>query len=375
MFDVPRVPLGQGPTERGKVVAVHLLGTQTTPRGDVHGERIEVQIDGEVVTVERSRLESEADYLPINAGDEVLLSATEGPNGVTYFIVDYVRDQGIWLLALVFIAIVLLVARGHGAWSLVGLVASFVVILRFIIPGILAGYNPPLIAFIGGSVIMATTLYLAHGVNTKTSVALAGTALALLITIVLGNLSIELLRLSGFVTEEATTLHLLSEGGIDARGLLLAGIIIGALGVLDDVTVAQAASVFEIRRANFSLTAAELFARGMNIGRDHIASTVNTLFLAYSGASLPLLLILSTQAESLASTMSQELVATEIVRTLVGGIGITTAVPVTTALAALFAHRLREPDEPAPVTTEPVVAAPVVERRSLLDRRDEVSRK
>ncbi|HEY7293898.1 MAG TPA: YibE/F family protein, partial [Dehalococcoidia bacterium] len=191
---------------------------------------------------------------------------------------------------------------------------------------------------------------LSHGINRKTTTALAGTAIALALTAVLASVSIGLARLSGLADDEASTLNIITRGGINAEGLLLAGMIIGALGVLDDVCVAQASAVFELRAANQALHGFELFERAMNIGRDHIASTVNTLFLAYAGAALPLLIILSLGTESASTLISREFLATEIVRTLVGSLGIVASVPLTTALAAWSLNLA--PDE-SPVDADP----------------------
>jgi uncharacterized membrane protein len=296
-------------------------------------------LDGRPITIDRNLLGTELAVMPVEEGDAVLVTSMEGMPD-SYFLVDYDRDSNLLLLSIAFIAVVLLVSRGHGAWSLIGLAASLIIIIRFIIPGILAGYDPPLIAFFGALVIMGTTLYMAHGMNWKTSIALTGTGISLLLAIILANVGIDFVRLTGLITEEATTLNLLTAGQIDARGLLLAGIIIGALGVLDDVTVAQASAVFELRSANPFLRQRDLFQRGMNVGRDHIAATVNTLFLAYAGAALPLLIVLATHNNGIMATTSQETIATEIVRSLIGGIAISLAVPITTALAALLASRI-----------------------------------
>jgi uncharacterized membrane protein len=342
-FDVPRNDSSQGPLMRAGVVRVEDLGTQPLPRGEVLSQRIHLQLEsGETVTSDRSLLESEMKVMPLKSGDEVYVAQTGTASEPVYFVADYARGSSLVVLAAIFIAVVLVVARGHGVWSLIGLGASLLVILRFIIPGILAGYDPVIIAFFGALVIMTTTLFLAHGVSWKSTVALAGTAFSLVLAIVLSAAGIDFAKLSGLITEEATTLNLLTEGGIDARGLLLGGIIIGALGVLDDVTIAQASAVFELRRANPDLDRKELVLRGMNVGRDHIAATVNTLFLAYAGAALPLLIVLATQTDGFVTTSSQELVATEVVRSLIGGIAITAAVPITTALAATVAASLNE---------------------------------
>jgi uncharacterized membrane protein len=216
--------------------------------------------------------------------------------------------------------------------------ASLLVIIRFIIPGILSGHHPVLISIIGALAIMVPMLYLSHGVSRKTTVALIGIVLSLGLSAALASLSIAASKLSGAATEESAMIRALTEGRINAEGLLLAGIIVGALGVLDDVAVAQASTVFELRRANPRLHRLDLFRRGMNVGRDHIASTVNTLVLAYAGAALPLLILLANQPEPLGILINREFIATEVVRTLVGSIGIVAAVPATTLLAALAAR-------------------------------------
>jgi uncharacterized membrane protein len=307
---------------------------ESTPRGEVRQERIAVEVGGEEVIIERTRALQDVGGIEVKPGDRVLLAVSSTPSGDFYYIADYVRAFPLWALTVCFILLVVIVGRASGAWSLVGMLASLLVIIRFIIPGILSGYSPVLIALIGALIILATTLYLTHGFGRKTNIAIAGIGVSLALTAALSLFCIEAFRLSGLADEDATTLQILSAGSINPEGLLLAGIIIGALGVLDDVAIAQASAVQELRLANPLLGAHELYSRAMNVGRDHIGSTVNTLLLAYAGASLPLLLILSTQTESLGNLLNREFMAVEIVRTLVGSIGIIVAVPITTALAA-----------------------------------------
>jgi uncharacterized membrane protein len=214
---------------------------------------------------------------------------------------------------------------------------SFLVILRFIIPHILNGESPVLVSVVGALAILVATLYLSHGLNAKTTAALAGTAIALLITGVLGELFISATRLTG-ISEEVTYLTN-QTGPLSFRGLLLAGLIIGTLGVLDDVAASQSSAVFELNAANPSLGVEELFRRGMRVGRDHIASTVNTLFLAYAGSALPLLLLLSTRPEPLGTLLNRETITVEIVNALTGSIGLISAVPLTTLIAAAVVTR------------------------------------
>jgi uncharacterized membrane protein len=225
------------------------------------------------------------------------------------------------------------------------MVFSTAIILRFIIPGIVSGGDPVLISVIGALAIMSSSLFLSHGVGAKTFVAFAGTGASLAITALLASFVIGFAKLTGLADEHSVTLQIVTNGVINAEGLLLGGIIIGALGVLDDVTVAQASAVFELHRANSTMGLSGLFSRGMAIGRDHIASTVNTLFLAYAGAALPLLIILSLQTEPANILLNREFLATEIARTIVGSFGIIAAVPITTAIAAWAAQRYEDNSE------------------------------
>jgi uncharacterized membrane protein len=332
-FETPDTQ-SQGATSKAKIRQVLEDRTQSGARGTEYYQLLEVELDGQTLTIERVHTEGDANPLSLSAGDTVLVSWFEGPQGTSYFIADHARDTALWFLAIAFCGFVVLIGRWQGVTSLMGMAISLAVILRFIIPGIVSGFDPVTISVIGAATIMASSLFLAHGVNQKTTVALVGTTLGLALTAVLAVVSIDLARLTGLAEEEAATLDIITAGSINPKGLLLAGFIIGALGVLDDVAVAQASAVFELRRASPHLRARELFGRAMNIGRDHIASTVNTLFLAYAGAALPLLIILSLQTEPASVLVNREFMATEIVRTLVGSLGILAAVPLTTALAA-----------------------------------------
>jgi len=249
------------------------------------------------------------------------------------------RGVLVWLTAAFAVAVIIL-GRLRGLAALGGLALSVAVLVFFIVPAILAGTNPILVATVGATAIALVALYLAHGFGPLTHVALLGTVSSLLITIGLATLATSLATFSGLSGEESIYLTLV--GDIDVRGLLLAGIVLGALGALDDVTVTQASAVWEVRRANPTLGAAELFRAGLRVGRDHIASTVNTLLLAYAGASIPLLLLFALSRQSLGVIANSEVVAVEIVRTLVGSIGLVAAVPVTTWLAARTAARLPE---------------------------------
>jgi uncharacterized membrane protein len=268
------------------------------------------------------------------AGQRVKLQEISDVTGqTTYLVSDFRRERPMALLAVMFLFAVVAFGRWQGARALVGLAITFGIIIGFIIPAILDGRSPVTVALVGAVIIMIVTLYLSHGYSRKTTAAVVGTAFALLLTGVLAVVFVAVTHLTGFTSEEARLANL-EVGGLSLTGLLLAGIIIGGLGVLDDVTMSQASTVFELHRANPAASFAELLRGALNVGRDHIAATVNTLFLAYAGASLPLLILFSTGTDTVGTVVTSEIVAVEVVRTLVGSIGLIAAVPLTTALAA-----------------------------------------
>ena len=328
-----------GVTLHGMVVRIVDQKEQQTERGLQRTRTLEVAVDGKVVPIEETTTAGEVALVPPQPGDAVLVEHTTAPTGgEIYYITDQGRSRTLWIFGALFVVLVLFVGRWYGVRSLLGLAVTYLILMRFIVPGVLSGYSPLVISLIGGVGIMASTLALAHGIDRKSSAAIGGTALALVLIVALSQAAIVAAKLTGLVgNDEASTVFVLFGGAIDARGLLLSGILIGALGALDDVTMTQASAVFELHDANPSLQPRGLYERGMRIGRDHIASIVNTLVLAYAGASMPLLVILASQTEGLGTLLNREFLASEIVRTVVGSIGIVAAVPLTTAIAALFA--------------------------------------
>ena len=297
-------------------------------------------------------------------GDKVVLaySGAEPLNSESYEVTDFQRRLPMLLLALLFAAAVLALGRWRGLAALAAMVLSFVVLVVLVLPAILAGENPLLVALVGGGLIMFTVLYLTHGISARTSTAVAGTLTSLAFIGVLAFGFSAAARLTGMDDDTATLTGMLGHG-IDTRGLLLAGIVIGALGVLDDVTVTQTSAVWELRRANPDLSWRELFAAAQRIGRDHIASVVNTLVMAYTGAALPLLLALYLSGRHLGDVATAEQVAQEIVRTLVGSIGLVAAVPITTLVAAYVARRQGPAAAPAEPPGPPAGAPPPLRRR------------
>ncbi|MFJ8663261.1 YibE/F family protein [Streptomyces sp. NPDC093795] len=264
----------------------------------------------------------------------VVAYAPDAPRDLQYSVTDVNRKVPLAILAGIFALVVVLVGRMRGVMALIALVASFLVLTFFILPAILQGSNPLVVALVGSSAIMLIALYMCHGLSARTSVAVLGTLISLLLIGLLGSLFIGWASLTGNTDDNTGLIHGLYPN-IDMSGLLLAGIIIGSLGVLDDVTVTQTSAVWELHQADPGMGPRALYRAAIRIGRDHIASVVNTLVLAYAGAALPLLLLFSIAQSSMGTVANSELVAEEIVRTLVGSIGLVASVPVTTALAAL----------------------------------------
>ncbi len=275
----------------------------------------------------------------IAVGDKIFVGRSlNDPNENRYFFIDYQRGLPLLALGLLFAVVVVALSGMRGFAALVGLGISLFILLAFVLPAILEGKSPIAVAAVGSAAIMFAALYMAHGVNVRTTTAVLGTLVSLLLTCLLGAFFLDIVSFTGFGSEEAVFLQV-SAAQVNLQGLIFAGVIIGTLGVLDDVTVTQASAVWEIHNANPRYSARQLYSSALRIGRDHIASTVNTLVLAYAGASLPLLILFTLADTPLTQTLTSEVVAQEIVRTLVGSIGLVASVPITTGLAALVVSR------------------------------------
>lgn len=292
----------------------------------------------------------------LHQGEKVVVAyEPSAPKDLQYSVADVNRRFPMGLLAAVFALAVVVVGRMRGVMALVALAVSFLVLTFFILPAILQGSDPLVVAVVGSSAIMLIALYMCHGLSARTSVAVLGTLVSLTLIGVLGSQFIGWAALTGNTDDNTGLIHGLYPS-IDMSGLLLAGVIIGSLGVLDDVTVTQTSAVWELHEANPSMGRRALYRAGIRIGRDHIASVVNTLVLAYAGAALPLLLLFSIAQSSVGTVANSELVAEEIVRTLVGSIGLVASVPVTTALAALVVAADRPDPQQTPTGAEPALA-------------------
>lgn len=267
-------------------------------------------------------------------GDQVLLQQDPQFSDL-YSVTDFVRTNSLIKLFILFLIVILAVSSWAGVRSLLGLSFSFVVIFKFILPQIALGSNPLIVALIASLMILFVSYYLTHGINHKSTIAIVGTFAALTLTGIMAIVFSNLAKLTGFGNEDVAFLI----GSIPSSSLynlLLAGIIIGSLGVLDDITISQASIVAELSDTNSKLTMWELYKRAMNIGHDHISSLVNTLVLVYSGSALPLLLLFTQSNAPPFELLNYEAVAEEVVRTLVGSIGLVTAVPFTTLIASYW---------------------------------------
>lgn len=284
---------------------------------------------------------------PYKKGDRVSVSVAKDEVGRDIFYVnDFIRRGKLYALATVFFLIILIVGRWRGFRAILGLAFSFFVILYFIIPKILSGANPLSITLIFSFLIVVIGTYLVYGLNKKSSVSILGISIGVLIVAILSVVFTNICRLAGFAQEETIFITSLTDGAIDLRGLMLAGFIIGALGVLDDLVISQVSIVQELHSLNPDLSKLEIYKRAMKVGVDHISSMVNTLFLAYAGASLPLLLLFAFNEPPFTSfqeVLNHEVIATEIVRTLVGSIGLALAVPITTFLAIHLYKKKKSP--------------------------------
>jgi len=277
-------------------------------------------------------------------GDEVRLVRNEIPPGAStagvtsrYTIVDFDRKSSLLWLLIAFAVLVVLFGRLRGLLSLIGLAISLVIVLVFVVPAILRDSPPLAVALVGAMAVMLTTIPLAHGIGPKSLAAMTGTACSLALIVGLAVLFSDLAHLTGVASEEAATLAA-NNGEINFQSLLIAGMVIGSLGVLDDVTVSQASTVMALRAANPGQRFGELFRRAIDVGRDHVSATVNTLVLAYAGASLTTLLVFASGQLGFFDAVNLEVIASVAIATLVGSIGLICAVPITTALAALLAE-------------------------------------
>lgn len=292
--------------------------------GDYEGEQFKIDYGRQHVLARNDLLAT---------GQEILVSVSEIPDGSVFVdFVDHIRLLPILLLTLVFVVVCVSVSGWKGISSLIGIGISIVVIIYYIIPQILNGQNPILISLLGSLLFLTITQYLVYGWTLKTHISLAAILISIVFTGLMAVISVEFTRLNG-MGEESAMFLMQQNDQMNLKNLLIAGMIIGALGILDDLVLGQTSTVIEMYRANPDMTLRERYIRSMNVGKDHIAATVNTLVLAYLGASLSLFLMFSTSDVRIGNLINMNYMAEEIVRTLVGTIGLFMAVPITTFLA------------------------------------------
>ena len=334
----------QDETLEGRIIEVR-NESQTDPTGQEYlYQKIDIEIyrgslAGDTITVinDPATFAGAPEY---QTGDQVMITSSQHIDGSdVFYITDYVRRDGLLLLFILFAGLAVAVGGKWGAASLIGMALSFLVIFKFILPQILAGRDAVTIAVIGSSIIIPITFTLSHGFKTKTWIAGLGTIVTLVITGLAAALFANLAHLTGFGSEEAGFIQFQFGQTIDLKGLFLAGMIISSLGILDDITISQASIVNELKQANPKYKFPHLFTKAMNVGRDHIASLINTLILVYAGASLPLLLLFTDNTVPFSEVINTSMIAEEIVRTLIGSIGLILAVPITTFLAAWHYRR------------------------------------
>lgn len=291
--------------------------------------------DGEV-----ARLTNEV--VELQPGDKIFVNRMVTIDGIeTLSYADFERRPVLLALLILFVGLLLILSKWQGVRALLSLGGSIAAIFFLLVPALLAGYDPALTTVGVAAIVMAFVLYGTHGINPCTNIAFGGMFSAVVITGILAYVSVEVMRLTGFSDDAAVYLNFATNGELDLAGLLLGAIIIGILGVLDDVSITQASVVQELKAANPGFTARDLYRRAIKVGRDHIGSLVNTLALAYAGVALPLILLYAKTESNLWMALNHEVVAAELVRIMVGSIGLVLTVPATTAVAAwYFQHRV-----------------------------------
>jgi uncharacterized membrane protein len=300
--------------------------------------KLDCPVKGEIILNHGEGMILTDDQL-VSPGETVIVSEVEGPDGTKLLnIADKYRLNKVWPLIAIFFLLVIFLARWKGVGSIAGMIISLGVILFYIVPQIVAGANPLTVTIAGSIAIMISTIYLAHGFSAKTTIAVVSTFITLITIAFISSFVVKLAHLTGLGSEDAASLRFGLTSHIDFRGLLLGGIIIGSLGVLDDITTGLSATIFEIKKANNRLKPSQLFASGLEVGKEHVTSLVNTLILAYAGTALPVFMIISLNINKypIWLILNDELIMEELVRTLAGSIGIIAAVPLTAFLAVAY---------------------------------------
>jgi uncharacterized membrane protein len=345
-----QTPPPQSQPEFMKATVMNIEGVKTNPYsnykstiqtldltildGPEAGQNIQVNYDSQNIS-----------DLALNVGDTVVLSKNTNSSGKTTFAVeDKYRLTPIIFILIAFIVLVVIIAGWKGITSFIGLAVSLLIIFSYIIPQILAGVDPLTVCMIGAVIILVLTTYAAHGFSKRTTIALCSTLLALLLTFFLSLLVVQLSQITGYADENDIAIHFGTQHLINVKGLLLGGIIIGTLGALNDITTTQVATIFEIAKTDQNLNKKQLFKKGLVVGREHVASLINTLVLAYAGSSLTVFIFLFYNASyyPLWVILNSETLSEELIRTVVGTTGLLFVIPIVSFIAAYFATKRAE---------------------------------
>lgn len=337
-----------------ETVAARVLATEPVREQMVPGTDTVTQIQSITVRLlEGEKAQTlatfENEFAPLEAGDRIFVNRVVTINGDEYFILmDLDRRLPLLWLGLIFITVTIVFTGWQGVRALLSLGLSIAAIIGLLVPALLAGWNPALSSLLVAGLVLAFAIFITHGLNPRSYIAFTGTWTAVFVTCIFSYITVTVLKLSGYSSEGAVTLNFATSGQLDFGGLLLGSIIIGLLGVLDDVSITQASVVQELKGANSALGAKALYKKAIRVGKDHIGSLINTLALAYVGVSLPLILLFARAETNIFLTLNQELVATEIVRILLGSIGLVLAVPFTTIVAAWYFGKQSDVDDDVP---------------------------
>lgn len=328
---------------RAEVLEIISEGQKAVPGTDLNTKFQNIKIEILEGEMKGKIIEIENDFILLKEGQKFYMNYLRTINGdEIYSVRDIDRRATLFWLTVFFAGVVLFFGKWQGLRSLLSLAGSFLVIIFILIPLLMKGFNPIMVSILIGALILGVAIFFTHGFNMRSAVAFLGTVISICLTGILAYLSIKVLNLSGFFSDETVYLNFGTKGILDFEGLLLGGIIIGVLGVLDDVAITQVAVVSEIKKTAEKISAKELYKKALNVGHEHISALVNTIVLAYTGVSLPLLLWFSQSDASFGKIINNEVFATEIARTIVGSIGLILTVPITTFLAVILVDKYKD---------------------------------
>ncbi|MES2436754.1 MAG: YibE/F family protein [Patescibacteria group bacterium] len=327
---------------KAKVLEVTNQETRLVPGTDTQSTYQTLQVEvlegerkGQIITIEN-------DFLKLEKGDAFFMNYLKKADGTElYSVRDIERRPTIYFLIALFVAVIISFGGRQGIRSLISLAGSLLIILYVLLPALLKGYNPVLMSTLIATCILFLAIYFTHGFNKESTAAFLGTVIAIVVTGILASLAVSAASLSGFASDESVFLNLTTRGTLNMQGLLLGAIIIGVLGVLDDIAITQATVVRELYGTAPHLKRLEIYKIAIRVGKEHVGALVNTLALAYTGASLPLLLLFSSGSTSVSMILNYEIFATEVIRTIIGSIGLILTVPIVTGLAVVLLEKTR----------------------------------